>query len=79
VVEENRVEHINPTPNYNHVIISETLHNKENEILFIMRPKLPKSTYIQLRKELDILRHDIEDKKIIYTFAEYKQWYAAFE
>lgn len=73
------VEHINPTPDNNHQIISEALHNHENEILFIMRPKISKQTYVQLRKELDILRHEIEDKKIVYTFAEFKQWYAALE
>lgn len=77
-VNNNCIEHINPTPDHNHIIISEALINKKNEIFFIMRPKISKYQYEQLRKEIDILRKDIKDKRIVYKFSEYKQWYTSF-
>ncbi len=75
-VEWDTVEHINPTPDNNHIIVSQLLKNKKNEVFFIMRPKLSQLLLNQYRNEIEILRQEILEKKRIYRFSELKQWYA---
>ncbi len=75
-VEWDIIEHINPTPDNNHIIVSQLLKNKKNEVFFVMRPKLSQVLLDQYRDEIEILRQEILEKKAIYRFSELKQWYA---